>query len=149
MTPRALDRDFVTNSEFVSSLTSSVAAFGQTGVDAAIDSMARVMQRLPALALTAPQRPFYDMVTALHAATWAVLRPLLAEIGQPTSKRVARQLIEAGLTPPVVRLTADVGCLTLYDSSMVHRGGPNRGETARPILAVHMRADGESYGMSE
>ena len=89
------------------------------------------------------------LTTGAHAAAWAALRPLLGALDAPTRERVARQLIEAGLTPPVVRLTADVGCLTLYDSRMVHRGGRNVGETERPILAVHLRANGREYGMGE
>ena len=32
---------------------------------------------------------------------------------------------------------------------MIHRGGPNVGPTARPILAVHLRKNREEYGMSE
>lgn len=54
---------------------------------------------------------------------------------------VARALIEAGLTPPMVHLTADVGQLTLYDASMIHRGGQNRSDAERPILAVHINKE--------
>ena len=146
--PRALAREFVRNSEFVSSLSSSLAG-GELGAPAAIDVLSRALRRLPDLARTAPQRPLYDLTTGAHAAAWAALRPLLGALDAPTRERVARQLIEAGLTPPVVRLTADVGCLTLYDSRMVHRGGRNVGETERPILAVHLRANGREYGMGE
>ena len=37
------------------------------------------------------------------------------------------------------------GTLIIYDAAMQHRGGANKGATARPILAVHMRR-GEGYG---
>ena len=137
-----------------------VAACDAAGVAAAAvakllkgerDAMGPTMEALgPALrasalrvggdALTSLQRPFYDVRTAMHGAAWAVLRPLM-------TREWAVALIEAGLTPAVVRLTAETGTLTLYDSAMVHRGGTNRGSAPRPILAVHMRpGDPSEYG---
>lgn len=139
VTPRPLDESFVRASEWV-----SLAA----GLEPA-KKIATVLPRLPELASSAPQRPLHDAVTAVHAAAWAALRPLLSALDETNSKRVAEQLVEWGLTPSVVRLTAAVGTLTLYDSSMIHRGGRNVGPTPRPILAVHLRENGLEYGMRE
>ena len=148
VTPRPMASEFVDNSEFVSGISAALQD-GSGSFDA--DSALSALQRLPKLALAAPQRPLYDVITGLHAAAWSALRPALnalATVDESASERLARQLIEGGLTPPVVHLTADVGCLTLYDSAMVHRGGRNTGATARPILAVHLRA-GSEYGPGE
>ena len=131
------------------STKSIVLALALTAPAAALEVAARALRRLPALALAAPQRLLYDAVTALHAAAWATLRPALDAFDDATRARIARQLVEAGLTPAVVRLTAEAGCLTLYDSAMVHRGGCNVGDAPRPILAVHLRANGDEYGMGE
>ena len=136
--------EFVDNSGFVSGISAKMA------VAPSMRTRWRAT-RLPKLALAAPQRPLYDVITGLHADAWSALRPALnalATVDESASERLARQLIEGGLTPPVVHLTADVGCLTLYDSAMVHRGGRNTGATARPILAVHLRA-GSEYGPGE
>lgn len=92
--------------------------------------------QLPARAarawLTAIDRPLYDAVTGAHALAWAVLRPHV-------TRQRATQLLERGLLPPVVHLTAEVGLLTAYDAAMIHRGGRNGGDAPRPILAIHMR----------
>ena len=76
-------------------------------------------------------------MTKAHEFTWSTIRPIIGN-----SLPAARALIEAGLTPPIVRLTADVGCLTLYDAAMIHRGGENRTDTERPIFtAVHINKE--------
>ena len=62
-----------------------------------------------------------DRLTKAHEFAWSTIRPIIGN-----SLPAARALIEAGLTPPIVRLTADVGCLTLYDAAMIHRVGENR-----------------------
>jgi hypothetical protein len=74
-----------------------------------------------------------------HEFAWNTLRPI---IGGNTT--VARALIESGLTPPVVHLTAEPGTLTLYDASMIHRGGHNRSPEERPILAVHINKENKA-----
>jgi hypothetical protein len=86
--------------------------------------------------LTAEIKAMYDRLTMAHEFAWKTLRPVLGN-----NKQVARALIESGLTPPVVHMVADVGCLTLYDAAMIHRGGHNRGTEERPILAVHINKD--------
>jgi len=86
--------------------------------------------------LTAEIKGMYDRLTMAHEFAWKTLRPVLGN-----NKQVARALIESGLTPPVVHMVADVGCLTLYDAAMIHRGGHNRDTEERPILAVHINKD--------
>mmetsp|Transcript_20784 Transcript_20784/g.34257 ORF Transcript_20784/g.34257 Transcript_20784/m.34257 type:complete len:326 (+) Transcript_20784:54-1031(+) len=82
------------------------------------------------------QRPLYELTTVMHTAVWAALN------GWITCEQATLGLQLSILPPPPrVRLIADVGMLTIYDSAMQHRGGANRGEYARPILAVHMRDD--------
>ena len=86
--------------------------------------------------LTTEIKQLYDRLTKAHEFAWSTIRPIIGN-----SLPAARALIEAGLTPPIVRLTADVGCLTLYDAAMIHRGGENRTDTERPILAVHINKE--------
>ena len=86
--------------------------------------------------LTEEIKMMYDRLTIAHEFAWKTLRPVLGN-----NKQVARSLIESGLTPPVVHMVADVGCLTLYDAAMIHRGGQNRDAEERPILAVHINKD--------
>ena len=81
----------------------------------------------------------YDRLTKAHEFAWNTLRPILGD-----NTAVARALIESGLTPPVVHLTADPGTLTLYDASMIHRGGHNRSPEERPILAVHINKENKA-----
>ena len=50
-------------------------------------------------------------------------------------------LLHGCLRPATVRLTAPKGSVVVYDSAMFHRGGENRGEAPRPILAIHVRDD--------
>ena len=137
--PRPLAEDFVRQSELIS-LSAALSP---------LEKLQTVLPRLPDLAKSAPQRPLYDVVTSMHAAAWSALRPLLTALGDERGTRLAKDLIQAGLTPPVVHLTAEAGTLTLYDSSMIHRGGRNVGTTPRPILAVHLRENGLEYGMRE
>ena len=139
VTPRPLAEDFVRQSELIS-LSAALSP---------LEKLQTVLPRLPDLAKSAPQRPLYDVVTSMHAAAWSALRPLLTALGDERATRLAKDLIQAGLTPPVVHLTAEAGTLTLYDSSMIHRGGRNVGTTPRPILAVHLRENGLEYGMRE
>ena len=68
--------------------------------------------------LTTEIKQLYDRLTKAHEFAWSTIRPIIGN-----SLPAARALIEAGLTPPIVRLTADVGCLTLYDAAMIHHGG--------------------------
>ena len=86
--------------------------------------------------LTAEIKGMYDRLTMAHEFAWKTLRPVLGN-----NKQVARALIESGLTPPMVHMVADMGCLTLYDAAMIHRGGLNRDTEERPILAVHINKD--------
>ena len=65
----------------------------------------------------------------LARAAWALARPL------------APWFVDRGLRPATVRLTAPKGSVVVYDSAMFHRGGENRGEAPRPILAIHVRDD--------
>ena len=86
--------------------------------------------------LTSEIKSMYDRLTRAHEFAWNTLRPILGG-----NVQVARSIIEAGLTPAVVHMVADIGCLTLYDAAMIHRGGQNRGTTERPILAVHINKE--------
>jgi len=138
--PRALPDWYVREWEAVGSAMASGAP--------PLQLMAEVLPKLGELAKMPPARLLHDATSALHGAAWAALRPplqALASVDAEASRRLARQIVENGLTPGVVRLTADVGCLTLYDSALVHRGGRNVGATRRPILAVHLRS-GDEYG---
>ena len=140
LAPRVLPGWYVRESEFL--------AGAITADDSPLDVASRLLPRLPDLVKMAARRPLYDLTSAAHAAAWAALRPALlavAAIDEQASAALAAAIVSSGLTPPVVRLEADVGSLTLYDSAMVHRGGANVGERPRPILAVHVRADGD-YG---
>jgi len=78
-------------------------------------------------------RPLYELDTMRYAAAWHALRPWVKQ------RKQAAAALGLGLQPPVVRLTADAGLLTIYDSRMLHRGGGNRGPSKRPILAAHMQ----------
>ena len=86
--------------------------------------------------LTSEIKIMYDRLSKAHEFAWNTLRPILGG-----NVQVARSIVEAGLTPPVVHMVADVGCLTLYDASMIHRGGQNRSDEERPILAVHINKE--------
>jgi hypothetical protein len=132
LTPRGL------SSAYVDLMTNRDAFFGE------VLQMLRLQpSELPAKVgrgwATAMERPLYDVLTGLQGLAWSVLRPRV-------SREQAAWLIELGLLPPVVRLTADAGLLTAYDASMIHRGGENRGATPRPILAIHMRDASAGYG---
>ena len=74
-------------------------------------------------------RAAYDLETLATRCAWALLRPF-------STHALARLLVK----PATVRLAAPKGAVVVYDSAMFHRGGENRGETPRPILAVHLRA---------
>ena len=120
-------------------------AFSESYVDvmtqqAADAGVAADPSHVAALARALAERVGYELTTAAHEAIWAAARPLLR-------RREAAEALRRGLLPPppVVRMAAGAGDLTLYDAAMQHRGGANRGATARPILAVHMRR-GEGYG---
>ena len=120
-------------------------AFSESYVDvmtqqAADAGVAADPSLVAALARALAERVGYELTTAAHEAIWAAARPLLR-------RAAAAEALRRGLLPPppVVRMAAGAGDLTLYDAAMQHRGGANRGETARPILAVHMRR-GEGYG---
>mmetsp|Transcript_12918 Transcript_12918/g.36220 ORF Transcript_12918/g.36220 Transcript_12918/m.36220 type:complete len:437 (-) Transcript_12918:313-1623(-) len=95
------------------------------------DEMAEVLSEL-----TTEIKMMYDRLTMAHEFAWNTLRPILGN-----NVGVAKNIIEAGLTPPVVHMVADPGVLTLYDASMIHRGGQNRGTEERPILAVHINKE--------
>ena len=43
------------------------------------------------------------------------------------------------LLPATVRLCGAAGDVVVYDAAMFHRGGANRADAARPILAIHVR----------
>ena len=77
------------------------------------DDMAAVLAEL-----TTEIKMMYDRLSKAHEFAWNTLRPILGN-----NVAVARSIIEAGLTPPVVHMVADVGTLTLYDAAMIHRGG--------------------------
>lgn len=74
-------------------------------------------------------RAVFDVETLLTRAAWALARPF------------APWFVDRGLRPATVRLTAPKGSVVVYDSAMFHRGGENRGEAPRPILAIHVRDD--------
>ena len=74
-------------------------------------------------------RALFDVETLFTRAAWALARPL------------APWFVDRGLRPATVRLTAPKGSVVVYDSAMFHRGGENRGEAPRPILAIHVRDD--------
>ena len=88
------------------------------------------------------QRPLYELTSALHTTIWDAL-----------DSRISHEQAALGLRlrllppPPILRLTADTGMLIMYDAAMQHRGGANRGDYPRPILAVHMR-DADAFGAS-
>ena len=81
--------------------------------DKSEDDMAAVLAEL-----TTEIKMMYDRLSKAHEFAWNTLRPILGN-----NVAVARSIIEAGLTPPVVHMVADVGTLTLYDAAMIHRGG--------------------------
>ena len=81
------------------------------------------------------QRPIYKRTTEMHSALFRLIGPRMSH-----EQMVVAMRLGVLPPPPLVRLTADMGTLMLYDAAMRHRGGANRGDSPRPILAVHMRA---------
>ena len=70
----------------------------------------------------------YDLTTLLSRVGWVFLRPFAPELIR--SRR---------LLPATVRLCGAAGDVVVYDAAMFHRGGANRADRARPILAIHVR----------
>ena len=70
----------------------------------------------------------YDLTTLLSRVGWVFLRPFASELIRSRS-----------LLPAPVRLCGAAGAVVVYDAAMFHRGGANRADVARPILAIHVR----------
>ena len=70
----------------------------------------------------------YDLTTLFSRISWVFLRPFA------TSLIRSRTLL-----PATVRLCGAAGDVVVYDAAMFHRGGANRADVARPILAIHVR----------
>ena len=70
----------------------------------------------------------YDLTTLLSRVGWVFLRPFAAKLIKSRT-----------LLPATVRLCGAAGDVVVYDAAMFHRGGANRADVARPILAIHVR----------
>ena len=70
----------------------------------------------------------YDLTTLLSRVGWIFLRPFAASLIRSRT-----------LLPATVRLCGAAGDVVVYDAAMFHRGGANRADVARPILAIHVR----------
>ena len=70
----------------------------------------------------------YDLTTLLSRVGWVFLRPFAAKLIKSRT-----------LLPATVRLCGAAGDVVVYDAAMFHRGGANRADAARPILAIHVR----------
>ena len=70
----------------------------------------------------------YDVTTLLSRVGWVFLRPFAAKLIKSRT-----------LLPATVRLCGAAGDVVVYDAAMFHRGGANRADVARPILAIHVR----------
>ena len=70
----------------------------------------------------------YDLTTLFSRIGWVFLRPFAASLIKSRT-----------LLPATVRLCGAAGDVVVYDAAMFHRGGANRADVARPILAIHVR----------
>ena len=70
----------------------------------------------------------YDLTTLLSRVGWVFLRPFASSL-----------IRSRALLPATVRLCGAAGDVVVYDAAMFHRGGANRADVARPILAIHVR----------
>ena len=70
----------------------------------------------------------YDLTTLFSRIGWVFLRPFAASLIKSRT-----------LLPATVRLCGAAGDVVVYDAAMFHRGGANRADAARPILAIHVR----------
>ena len=84
--------------------------------------------------LTSEIKIMYDRLSKAHELAWNTLRPILGNV------QVARSIVEAGLTPPVVHMVTDVGCHTLrrfHDP----QGGQNRSDRRGPLGIAHQQRE--------
>ena len=70
----------------------------------------------------------YDLTTLFSRIGWVFLRPFAAKLIESRT-----------LLPATVRLCGAAGDVVVYDAAMFHRGGANRADVVRPILAIHVR----------